>query len=75
MFQAIVKKVVCKKKYRNMNVGQVTTFIERSKSFLTYQNDVQYIPCFIYYEEFEEHFCTVKEYRKLKLEKINERRG
>jgi hypothetical protein len=79
-----------------MNVGQITTFRERSKSFqeselkgnhpigtvdlidnfLTNPSYklIQYIPCFIYYKEFEEHFCTEKEYRKLKLEKINESR-
>jgi len=48
--------------------------IELVDNFLSDKNTPQYILCFIYYEEFIENFCTLSEYRKLKLEKINESR-
>ena len=105
-------KVVCKKAFRNMKVGQITTFtpsddlvkylMNSSQSLTsigkTYRDSIygsvpigcvslideflsvnsiepQFINCFIFYKDFRDCFCTIKEYRKLKLNKINNVQG
>ena len=95
-------KVVCRKEFKNMKVGQITTFTPREnldvQSFQSigrayrdsydspigcvYLNDEflsvnsikpEFISCFVIFDDFRDHFCTIKEYRKLKLKlnKIN----
>ena len=89
-------KVVCRKEFKNMKVGQITTFTPREnldvQSFQSrdshanpigcvYLNDEflsvnsikpEFISCFVIFDDFRDHFCTIKEYRKLKLNKIND---
>ena len=82
-------KVICKKFFKNINIGDIVEFTHRDDKsfrslihgrprksgeiigaiFLPQDNIHSFIVC----EDFNEHFCTIKEYRKLKLEKLNEK--
>ena len=70
--------VVCKKEYKNMKVGQITEFVPgQNDDFIPTEffGHLIHLPgeiyfAFIYDVEFLEHFCTLKEYRKQKIEKL-----
>ena len=68
--------VYCKKKYNLAEVGKPYKFVYRSNDKSTDTRDIIGAVCineiwtFIQKSKLEKYFCTEKEYRKLKLEKL-----
>lgn len=78
--------VVCKKEYKGIKVGDLVDILPRSENSLTdpdldernckfpiagiYLPDIGSVKL-IYYVEYEEHFCSISEYRKMKLDRLN----
>jgi len=81
--------VVCKKDYMGLVVNNITRILPRRRDSIIDPSQEEVaglypvggirLLCdeysFISYNDFIVHFCTEREYRKLKLEKINERQG
>jgi ABC-type lipoprotein release transport system permease subunit len=73
-------KIICKRKFKNLRVGDSVDFITRSNKIQESEiigkfpigayYDKSYT--FIYYDDFKEHFCTLKEFRKIKFDRLNE---
>ena len=69
-------RLVCIKQYNSIEIGEI------GYSELIEIKECIYIPIYmlnrdffelIFYRDFSEHFCSVSELRKKKLEKLNER--
>lgn len=78
-----MKKLVCVKNYKLFKIGDITDFIPRSNiKTLNEDEQIGIYPVgaiwnkfdyeYIYFIDYIDHFCSLKNYRKRKLEKIND---